>query len=101
MNNAEFFFAAQKFSEAEKVLPKVEHSAKALIMSSFCYYTINFHEEVISSLEYFLKKYPADKNIMYAHWTLQLLTYRKRRLEQKKNLTHFYFFAGILIHIAY
>ena len=56
MNNSEFFFAAKKFSEAEQILPNIEHSAKALIMSSFCYYTINFHEEAISSL--FSKKIP-------------------------------------------
>ena len=29
MNKGEFFFAAKKFSEAEKILPVVEHSAKA------------------------------------------------------------------------
>ena len=34
-------------------------------MSSFCLYSINFHEEAISSLESFLRKYPADKNIPY------------------------------------
>ena len=75
MNEGEFFFAAEKFSEAEKILPVVEHSAKALLMSSFCYYTINFHEEAISSLEYFLKKYPADENIQYASYLVALSNY--------------------------
>ena len=28
MNQGEYFFAAKKFSEAEKILPVVEHSAK-------------------------------------------------------------------------
>ena len=45
MEQGEFFFAAQKFSEAEKILPIVEHSAKALLMSSFCYYTIKMNRE--------------------------------------------------------
>ena len=85
MNEGEFFFAAQKFSEAEKVLPVIEHSAKALLMSSFCYYTINFHEEAISSLEYFLKKYPADENIQYASYLIALSNY-EQILDEKKDI---------------
>ena len=85
MNQREFFFAAKKFSEAEKILPVVEHSAKALLMSSFCYYTINFHEEAITSLEYFLKKYPADKNIQYATYLIALSNY-EQILDEKKDI---------------
>ena len=85
MNEGDFFFAAKKFSEAEKILPVVEHSAKALLMSSFCYYTINFHEEAISSLEYFLKKYPADENIQYASYLIALSNY-EQILDEKKDI---------------
>ena len=85
MNNGDFFYAAQKFAEAEKILPKVEHSAKALLMSSFCYYTINFHEDAISSLKYFLKKYPADENIQYASYLVALSNY-EQILDEKKDL---------------
>ena len=85
MNKGEFFYAAQKFAEAEKILPKVEHSAKALLMSSFCYYTISFHEEAISSLKYFLKKYPADENIQYATYLIALSNY-EQILDEKKDI---------------
>ena len=85
MNGGDFFFAAQKFSEAEKILPVVEHSAKALLMSSFCYYTINFHEEAISSLKYFLKKYPADINVQYASYLIALSNY-EQILDEKKDI---------------
>ena len=85
MNKREFFFAAQKFSEAEKILPLVEHSAKALLMSSYCYYAINFYEEAISSLENFLKKYPADQNIEYASYLVALSNY-EQILDEKKDL---------------
>ena len=37
-------------------------------MSSYCFYTINFFDETISSLENFLRKYPADENIEYASY---------------------------------
>ena len=43
MNNGDYFFAARKFSEAEKILPIVEHSAKSLLMSSYCFYVLNFY----------------------------------------------------------
>ncbi len=85
MDSGDFFFAAQKFSEAEKILPVVEHSAKALLMSSYCYYAINFHEEAISSLENFLRKYPADKNAEYASYLIALSNY-EQILDEKKDL---------------
>ena len=85
MNENEFFFAAQKFSEAEKILPVVDHAAKALLMSSFCFYTINFYDEAISSLENFLRKYPADKNIQYAKYLIVLSNY-EQILDEKKDL---------------
>ncbi len=85
MNKGEFFFAAGKFEEAEKILPVVEHSAKALLMSSYCYYNINFHEEAISSLENFLRKYPADENIQYASYLIILSNY-EQILDEKKDL---------------
>ncbi len=85
MNKREFFFAAKKFSEAEKILPIVEHSAKALLMSSYCFYTINFYEEAITSLENFLRKYPADQNIEYASYLIALSNY-EQILDEKKDL---------------
>ena len=85
MNEGEFFFAAKKFSEAEKILPVVEHSAKAALMSSYCFYTINFYDESISSLENFLRKYPADENIEYASYLIALSNY-EQILDEKKDL---------------
>ncbi len=85
MNKGEYFFAAQKFSEAEKILPVIEHSAKALLMQSYCFYTINFFDETISSLENFLRKYPADENIEYASYLIVLANY-EQILDEKKDL---------------
>tara|TARA_B100001057_G_C22806366_1_gene933593 strand:- start:1028 stop:1870 length:843 start_codon:yes stop_codon:yes gene_type:complete len=85
MNKGEYFFAARKFSEAEKILPVVEHSAKALLMSSFCYYNINFYDEAISSLTNFMRKYPADENIEYASYLIALSNY-EQILDEKKDL---------------
>ena len=85
MNNGEFFFAAKKFSEAENILPLVEQSAKAKLMNGFCFYRINFYDEAISSLEDFLKKYPADENVPYASYLIALSNY-DQILDEKKDL---------------
>lgn len=85
MNEGEFFFAAKTFSEAESILPVVEHSAKAALMSGYCYYSINFYDEAISSLENFLRKYPTDKNVQYASYLIILSNY-EQILDEKKDL---------------
>lgn len=85
LNEGEYFFAAQKFSEAEKILPIVDQSAKALLMSSYCFYSINFYDDAISSLENFLRKYPADKNVEYAEYLIALTNY-DQILDEKKDI---------------
>ena len=85
MKKGDFFYAAKKFSEAEKILPVIEHSAKASLMTGFCYYSINFYDEAISSLENFLRKYPADKNVEYAEYLIALTNY-DQILDEKKDI---------------
>ena len=84
-NENDFFYAANKFSEAELILPKIEFSAKAALMSSYCYYVINFYPEAVENLERYIKKYPADKNIPYAHYLLAI-TYYEQILDVKKDI---------------
>ncbi len=85
MKKGDFFFAAKKFSEAEKILPVIEQSAKASLMTGFCYYNINFYDDAISSLEDFLRKYPADKNKEYASY-LMVLSYYEQILDEEKDI---------------
>ena len=85
MNEGNFFYAAQKFSEAEAILPKIEFSAKASLMSSYCFYLINFYPEAIANLERFITQYPADKNITYAHYLVAVSLY-EQILDEKKDI---------------
>ena len=55
-------------------------------MSSYCYYLINFYDEAIENLEKFIKKYPADKNIPYAHYLITI-SYYERILDEEKDIT--------------
>ena len=85
MNKGDNFYASKKFSEAETILPTIELSAKASLMSSYCLYLINFYPEAIASLERHIKQYPADKNIAYAHYLVAIIFY-EQVLDEKKDI---------------
>ena len=85
MESGDYFFASKKFSEAETILPKIEFSAKASLMSSYCLYLINFYPEAQANLESFINKYPADKNISYAHYLIAIVLY-EQILDEKKDI---------------
>ena len=84
-NKNDFFFANKKFSEAELNFEKPELASKAAIMASFSLYAINFYDEALEGLERFLKKYPADKNIVYAH-SLEAIIYFEQIDDEKKDI---------------
>ena len=85
MIDGDYFFASKKFSEAEIILPNIEFSAKASLMSSYCLYLINFYPEATANLNRFLNQYPADKNISYAHYLIALSFY-EQILDEKKDI---------------
>ena len=69
----DFTYASKIFTEAELNFETVEMSAKSAIMSIFCLYSINFYDEALDNLNRYLKKYPADKNIIYAHYLIAII----------------------------
>ena len=85
MDNGNYLFASKKFTEAEAILPQMEFSAKAALMSSYCLYLINFYDKALANLERFIKQYPADVNIAYAHYLIALSSY-EQILDQKKDI---------------
>ena len=81
----DYFFASKKFSEAELNFDKIQLAAKSSIMSSFCLYSISFYNEAIDSLNAYLKNYPADKNVIYAHYLIAII-YFEQISDEKKDL---------------
>ncbi len=79
----DFFFASKKFSEAELNFEQVELAAKSSLMASFCLYGINFYNEAIEGLERYLNTYPADKNVIYAHYLLAIIQFELISDEKK------------------
>ena len=73
----DFFYASKKFSEAELNFENIDLAAKSAIMSSFSLYGINFYPEALENLNRYLKKYPADKNIIYAHYLIAIIYFEQ------------------------
>ena len=69
------YFAANKFLESELMYPQSEWASKSALMASYSYYMQNYYPEAISNLERYLKTYPTDKNIAYAHYLIAMCYY--------------------------
>ena len=69
------YFSSQKFLEVELMLPQSEWAPKAALMASYSFYMYNFYAEAISNLERFLKTYPKNKNMDYAHYLIAICYY--------------------------
>ena len=82
-DKGDYFYAEKKFSEAELNFKIVEFAAKSAIMSSYALYGINFYDEALENLNRYLKKYPGDKNIMYAHYLITIIYYEQISDERK------------------
>ena len=42
-------------------------------MSAYSLYGINFYDEALENLNRYLKIYPSDKNIIYAHFLIAII----------------------------
>ena len=82
---ADYFYAEKKFTEAELNFEVVDFAAKSAIMSSYSFYGINFYSDALANLERYLKKYPADNNVMYAHYLIAIIHY-EQITDEKKDL---------------
>ena len=85
LEKGDYFFASKKFYEAELILPKIDFSAQASLMASYCLYMINFYPEAQAGLERFIAQYPADKNIAYAHYLIAITMY-EQILDERKDI---------------
>ena len=79
----DFFYASKKFSEAELNFDEPKLAAKSAIMSCFSLYGINFYKEAEQELNRFMKTYPVDENIIYAHYLMAIVYYEQIQDEKK------------------
>lgn len=69
------YFAAKKFLEAELLFPQSDWAPRSALMASYSYYMQNYYAEAIANLERYLKTYPTDKNLAYAHYLIAMCYY--------------------------
>ena len=75
LDDSDYYYAAKKFLEAELLYPQSTWAAKSALMASYSYYLQNYYIEALSNLERYLKTYPTDKNVAYAHYLIAMCYY--------------------------
>ncbi len=75
LSESDPYFAAKKFLEAELLYPQSQWAPKSALMASYSYYMQNYYAEALANLERYLKTYPTDKNLDYAHYLIAMCYY--------------------------
>ena len=77
------YYAAKKFLEAELLYPQSTWAAKSALMASYSYYLQNYYAEALANLNRYLKTYPTDINVQYAHYLIAMCYYETIEDEKK------------------
>ena len=85
LENGDVLFAAKKFNEAELLYPQSEWAPRAALMAAYSYYSQDYYFDAEYELNRFLKVYPNEKNVAYAHYLLGMVYYEKI-VDEKKDL---------------
>ena len=85
LNLGDAVFASKKFNEAELLFPQSEWAPKALLMSSYAYWSQKYYSNSISELKRFIEVYPTHKNLDYAYYLLAI-NYYDIIADEKKDL---------------
>jgi len=78
-------FAAKKFNEAELLFPQSSWAPKAALMAAYVYYAQDYYFDAEFELKRFIKTYPKNPDLNYAHFLLAMCYYEKI-IDEKKDL---------------
>ena len=78
-------FAAKKFNEAELLFPQSSWAPKAALMAAYVYYAQDYYFDAESELNRFIKTYPKNPDLNYAHFLLAMCYYEKI-VDEKKDV---------------
>ena len=85
LEEGDILFAAKKFNEAELVYPQSDWAPKSALMSAYSYYIQDYYGDAIFELNRFIKTYPKDLRLSYAHFLLGMCYY-EQIVDEKKDL---------------
>ena len=83
--DGDVLFAAKKFNEAELLFPQSSWAPKAALMAAYVYYAQDYYFDAESELKRFIKTYPKNPDLNYAHFLLAMCYYEKI-VDEKKDL---------------
>ena len=83
IETGDYFAASKKFLEVEILLPQSKWAPKSVLMASYSYYLQNYYSLAIENLNRYIKTYPKDKNMAYAHYLLAMCYYETIEGEKK------------------
>ena len=75
LNKNDPYNAAKKFLEAELLFPQSIWAPRSALMASYSFYLQNYYSEALSNLYRYLKTYPNDNNLSYAHYLIAMCHY--------------------------
>ena len=78
-------YAAKKFNEAELLFPQSPWAPKAALMAAYVYYAQDYYFDAEAELKRYIKTYPKNPDISYAHFLLAMCYYEKI-VDEKKDL---------------
>ena len=84
-NEQDVLYAAKRFNEAEILFPQSIWAPKAALMAAYSYYSQDYFGDAIYELERFIKTYPYDPKMDYAHFLLAMCYYESI-IDEKKDL---------------
>ena len=83
--DGDVLYAAKKFNEAELLYPQSSWAPKAALMAAYVYYSQDYYFDAEAELKRFIKTYPKNPDISYAHFLLAMCYYEKI-VDEKKDL---------------
>ena len=83
LEEGDVLFAAKKFNEAEILFPQSKWAPKSSLMAAYSYYSQDYYSDAIMELDRFIRVYPLNKNLHYAHYLLALCYYEQIVDEEK------------------
>ena len=85
LDEGDILFAVKKFNEAEILFPQSIWAPRSALMAAYSYYSYAYYGDAINEAERYLKRYPKDKNLAYAHYIIGL-SYYENIQDEKRNL---------------
>ena len=85
LDKGDALFAVKKFNEAEILFPQSIWAPRSALMAAYSFYAWAYYGDAIEEAERYLKRYPKDKNLAYAHYIIGL-SYYENIQDEKRNL---------------